>query len=166
MTIKELCDMLRAELYDTGYEYGFFLNGEKYRPNRNGDFDARYYHLATTVYCVQDLQVTRREKIGTCVEAALMMRQLLAECGVSSKIWLLYNREKHKVHTIATFEAEGKVVYLELTPQSSKTWYGKEIVYADEEEFLTEYRKNYDVSDVTDSIAIDQPPEVLLEKLR
>lgn len=58
-----------------------------------------------------------------------------------------------------TFEAEGKVVYLELTPQSSKSWYGKEIIYDNEQEFLQEYkRNNYDVSDVTNVIVIGEQP--------
>ena len=166
MTIKEICDILRAELFNNGYEYGFVLNGQKYKPNMENGFDKEYYYLSTTVYCVQDPVTTMKEKIGTCVDAVLVMKRLLDKHNIPSKIWLLYNQKKNKVHTILTFEAENKTVYLELTPQSSKAWYGKEIVYSSEQEFLSEYEKNdYDVSDVTDSIVIGQQPEFLLAKL-
>ena len=33
MTIKKICDILRAELYNKGFEYGFILNGQKYKPD-------------------------------------------------------------------------------------------------------------------------------------
>ncbi len=166
MTILELCDLLRGELFHRDYEYGFILDGEKYRPDRSRGFDEEYYHYAKTVYRVQDPSVTRSKKIGTCVEAVLVMKSLLDTHHVPNKIWLLYNTKKNKVHTVLTFEAEGKTVYLELTPQSSKPWYGKEIVYSSEQAFLQEFEANqYDVSDVTDRIIIGQQPEFLLEKL-
>jgi len=166
MTIDEICNVLRTELYDNGYEYGFVVNNQKYKPNMENGFDKDYYHLSTTIYRVQDPITTMKEKIGTCVDAVLVMRWLLNKHNVSTKIWLLYNKQKNKVHTILTFEAENKTVYLELTPQSSKAWYGKEIVYSNEHEFLLEYKNNnYDISDVTDSIVIGQQPEFLLAKL-
>jgi len=85
---------------------------------------------------------------------------------VPCKLWLLHNKTKNKVHTIPTFEAEGKVVYLELTPQSAKPWYGKELVYNNEQDFLQEYQKtDYDVSDVTNRVIIGEQPIFLLEKL-
>ena len=60
-----------------------------------------------------------------------------------------------------------KIVYLELTPQSSKPWYGKEIIYNSTQDFLAEYeRNNYDVSDVTDCIFIGEQPIFLLKKLQ
>ena len=108
-----------------------------------------------------------QEKIGTCVDAVLVMKYILDVHSISSKIWLLYNKAKNKVHTILTFEAESKVVYLELTPQSGKAWYGKELVYDDEKMFLQEFTKqNYEVLDVTDSVRIGQQPKFLLEKLK
>lgn len=166
MTIIEICDMLRKELFNNGYVYGFVLDGKKYRPNMEQGFDDEYYKLSTTIYRVQAPSVTLKEKIGTCIETVLVMRFLLDEYSISSKIWLLYNRKKNKVHTILTFEAEGKIVYLELTPQSSKAWYGKEIIYFCEREFLQEYEsKDYDVSDVTDLVVIGEQPEFLLAKL-
>ena len=166
MTIKEICDILRAELLNTSYEYGFVIDGQKYKPNMENGFDKEYYSLSTTIYCVQDPITTMKEKIGTCVDAVLVMRWLLNKHNIPSKIWLLYNKQKNKVHTILTFEAENKTIYLELTPQSSKAWYGKEIIYSNEQELLLEYKNNnYDISDVTDSIVIGQQPEFLLAKL-
>lgn len=70
------------------------------------------------------------------------------------------------MHTILTFVAEDRLVYLELTPESGKSWYGKEIIFPDEQALLEEYRNNgYDVSDVSDKIIIGQQPHFLLEKL-
>jgi len=166
-TINEICNVLRTELYDNGYEYGFVVNKQKYKPNMENGFDKEYYHLSTTIYCVQDPITTMKEKIGTCVDAVLVMRWLLNKHNISSKIWLLHNHKKNKVHTILTFEAENKTVYLELTPQSSKPWYGKEIIYSNEQELILEYETNgYDISDVTDFIVIGQQPEFLLAKLQ
>ena len=167
MAIKEICNILRAELLNNDYEYGFVLNGQKYKPNIGNGFDNEYYHLSKTIYCVQDPAITMKEKIGTCVDAVLVMKLLLEKYNIPCKIWLLYNNKKNKVHTILTFEAESKIVYLELTPQSSKSWYGKEIVYSNEQEFLLEYKNNdYDVSDVTESIIIGQQPFFLLNKFQ
>ena len=94
------------------------------------------------------------------------MKSILNSLNVASKIWLLYNRKKNKAHTILTFEAESKIIYLELTPQSSKTWYGQEIVYPSEQEFLSTYENcDYDISDVTNMIVAGQRPYFLLTKL-
>ena len=165
MTIIEICDVLKKELLNNGYEYGFVVDGKKYKPDMSG-FDEEYYHLSTTIYHVQDPSVTMKEKIGTCVEAVMVMKHLLDAKSVPNKIWLLYNQKKHKVHTVLTFEAEDKVVYLELTPQSAKEWYGKELIYADEREFLQEYVENgYEVSDVTDRVVVGEQPMFLLEML-
>ena len=158
--------MLKKELLNNGYEYGFVVGGKKYKPDMSG-FDEEYYRLSTTIYRVQDPSVTMQEKIGTCVEAVMVMKYLLDALSVSNKIWLLYNPKKHKVHTVLTFEAEGKVVYLELTPQSSKEWYGKELIYANEHEFLRGHDEyGYDVSDVTDQVVVGEQPMFLLEKLK
>ena len=166
MTIPEICTILRNELFNTGYEYGFIANGNKYKPDMRNGFDNEYYQNSLTIYRVQDPSITRKEKIGTCVETVLVVKQILDKLNIPCKLWLLHNKTKNKVHTIPTFEAEGKVVYLELTPQSSKSWYGKEIIYDNEQEFLKEYeRNNYDVSDVTNVIVIDEQPTFLLEKL-
>ena len=164
MTIKEICDILRSDLYNNGFEYGFVLNGQKYKPNMNDGFATEYYRLSTTVYLVQEPKVTLKEKIGTCIDATLVMKSILDELSIPCKIWLLHN--KNKAHTILTFSAEDKIVYLELTPQSSKKWYGQEIIYPSEQALLQEYKNiGYDVSDVTDLIIIGEQPLFLLEKI-
>ena len=166
MTIKEICHILKSSLYNNGFEYGFILNGQKYKPNINVGFDKEYYHLSNTIYLVQEPQVTLREKIGTCIDSVLVMKAILDKLNVSCKIWLLHNKKRNKVHTILTFLAENKIVYLELTPQSSKKWYGQEIIYSNEQALLQEYENNgYDISDVTDSIIIGEKPLFLLEKI-
>lgn len=167
MKIKDICDILRAELYNNNFEYGFIVNGKKYKPNMNNGSDNEYYRLSTTIYIVQEPTVTLKEKIGTCVDAVLVMKSILDKLNVPSKIWLLYNISKNKVHTILTFESEGKIVYLELTPQSSKSWYGQEIVYSSEQEFLLEYKNNgYDISEVTNLVIVGEQPHFLLNKLK
>ncbi len=166
MTIKEICDMLRSDLYNNGFEYGFILNGQKYKPNMNYGFDKEYYHLSNTIYLVQEPKVTLKEKIGTCIDVVVVMKSILDKLSVSCKIWLLHNKKKNKMHTILTFSAEDKIVYLELTPQSSKKWYGQEILYSNEQALLQEHKNNgYDISDVTDLIIIGEQPLFLLEKI-
>ena len=166
MTIKEICDILKAELYNKGFEYGFILNGQKYKPDIKNGFDNDYYHLAKTISLVQEPSVTLKEKIGTCVDTVIVMKSILDKLNIPSKIWLLYNKQKNKVHTILTFEAENKIVYLELTPQSSKSWYGQEIIYSSEQVFLHEYVSNgYDISDISTMLIVGQRPYALLNKL-
>lgn len=167
MKIVEICDALRAELMNNGYQYGFIVDGQIYKPNMAGGFDATFYHLANTISRVQDPAFTRSEKVGTCIDAVLVMQQMLNECNVPSKIWLLYQKEKNKVHTVLTFAAEGKTVYLELTPQSSKPWYGQEIVYENEQAFLQAQQNNgNEVTDVTEKVIVGERPHFLLEKLK
>ena len=109
---------------------------------------------------------TLKEKIGTCIDIVLVMKSILDKLSISCKIWLLYNSAKNKVHTILTFSAENKIVYLELNPQSSKKCYGQEIVYSNEQELLQVHKNNgYDISDVTDSIIIGEQPLFLLGKI-
>ena len=167
MTIIEICDMLRAELMHNGYQYGFVVEGQIYKPNMAEGFDAAFYHLANTISRVQDPSLTQKEKVGTCIDTFLVMQKMLNAHNIPSKIWLLYHKEKNKVHTILTFAAEGKTVYLELTPQSSKPWYGREILYDTEQKMLQEYKNNgYEISDVTNKILVGERPYFLLEKLK
>ena len=166
MSIKEICEILRAELYNNGFQYGFIVEGKKYKPNMDKGFVDEYDHLSKTIYTVQDPSVTLKEKIGTCVDTVVVMKSILDNLSVSNKIWLIYNKKKNKVHTILTFVAEGKAVYLELTPQSSKSWYGQEMIYSSEQELLQAYKKNdYDISDVTNLIQVGRKPYFLLNKL-
>ena len=165
MKIQEICEVLKAELLDNGYTYGFYLNGKTYRPDASLGFDEAFMHLLLTEYRIQDPIDTAREKVGTCNDAVVLMRSMLDEQNVPSKIWLLKNSETGKPHTILTFEAEGKVVYLELTPQTQKAWYGREIVYKNEARFLNEQRKDgFEATDVTESVRIGEPPDFLLSK--
>ena len=167
MKIVEICDALRKELVNTGYEYGFVVDGQIYKPNMARGFDAVFYHLANTISRVQDPEVTKQKKVGTCIDAVLVMRQILDAYNVPSKIWLTHHKQKNKVHTVLTFLAEGKTVYLELTPQSSKSWYGKELVYDDEDAFLQAQEKDgYEIFDVTKQIVIGERPYFLLDKLK
>ncbi|MBE6566572.1 MAG: hypothetical protein E7659_05655 [Ruminococcaceae bacterium] len=167
MTIVQLCDALRAELIKGGYEYGFVVDGQIYKPNMARGFDAVFYHLANTISRVQDPEVTKQKKVGTCIDAVLVMRQILDAYNVPSKIWLTHHEQKNKVHTVLTFLAESKTVYLELTPQSSKPWYGKELVYDDEDAFLQAQEKDgYEIFDVTDQVIIGERPYFLLDKLK
>jgi len=162
--LAELCSLLMETLM--GYEYGFIVDGKKYKPDMSR-FDEEYYQLSKTVYLVQDPLVTMKEKIGTCVDAVVVMKYLLDEKKVPNKIWLLYNKVKNKVHTILTFEAGGEIVYLELTPQSTKECYGHALMYADENELIQSYvEKGYDISDVTDRVVVGEQPVFLLEKLK
>ncbi len=163
MTIQEICGLLKGELLDNGYEYGFFLEGKTYKPNMETGFDREYYQLSTTVYRVQSPAVTMQEKIGTCIDTVMVMKTLLDRHEVPNTIWLLRHRQKNKVHTVLTFGAEGKIVYLELTPQSAKACYGHELVYATLQDFLAEFDGNgWDVSDVTREITIGQQPVFML----
>ena len=167
MKIVEICDALRAELIKGGYEYGFVVDGQIYKPNMARGFDAVFYHLANTISRVQDPEVTKQKKVGTCIDAVLVMQQILDAYNVPSKIWLTHHKQKNKAHTVLTFLAEGKTVYLELTPQSSKPWYGKELVYDDEDAFLQAQKKDgYEIFDVTDQIVIGERPYFLLDKLK
>ena len=166
MTVTHLCDILRKELLENSYEYGFLLNGVRVKPDFTAGFDREYDRLARTAYRVQPASLTRREKIGTCIEAVLVMKELLDQQGVPNKIWLLFQPEKGKAHTVLTFQVEGKTVYLELTPQSAKPWYGKELVYDNEEMFKQAWhQKGFESYDVTGQIEIGQPPRFLLERL-
>jgi len=160
MLINEICDLLKKELLNNGYQYGFFWNGKIYKPD-----DKNFFDLLSTVYRIQNPNDTIKEKIGTCNDIALLMKSMLDEYDIPNKMWALHDLPKNKYHTVLTFSAENKIVYLELTPQSSKSWYGKEIIYDNEQSFLDEYRKQYEVFDVTDIITAGKTLESLLSEL-
>lgn len=165
MTINQICNVLKEKLFNNGYKYGFVVEGRKYTPNMANGFDDEYYNLTMTIYRIQNPLVTMQEKIGTCIDACLVMKHILSEYDIFSKIWLLHNKTKNKVHTILTFELEKKIVYLELTPQSNKINYGKEILFESIEELLTKFKNDgIDIEDVTDQLTIGEQPLVLLNK--
>ena len=166
MLILEACELLKKELLDNGYEYGFCLNGTTYKPDMTKGFDKEFFERLLTEYRIQDPGDTMRAKVGTCHDAVILMKTLLANHDVSSKIWLLHDKQKGKFHTILTFYLEGKTVYLELTPQSGKPWYGREIIFDSEQSFVNEYKQNdSDVIDVTDAVIIGKTPDFLLSRM-
>ena len=165
MTINEICDMLRKELFNNDYYYGFIFDNHKYTPDMNNGFDFEFYNLSMTIYRIQNPLITMKEKIGTCIDACMLMRYLLNKCNISNKIWLLHFKNRNKVHTILTFEAESKVIYLELTPQSKNPSYGKEIIYENFNEFILQFVNNeIDIEDITEQLIIGEQPLVLINK--
>lgn len=60
--IAEVCALLRKELYNNGYEYGFYSDGKKYKPDITGGFDRKYYDLSVSIYRVQNPKDTMEEK--------------------------------------------------------------------------------------------------------
>ena len=164
MEIKRICDLLRNELYNNNYEYGFYLEGKKFKPNMNNGFDKEFFNLLLTKYKIQNPIDTMREKIGTCNDVVLVMKKFLDEEKINNKIWLLHNIEKNKVHTILTFEIFEKIVYLELTPQSNKPNYAEEIIYSTEEEFIDYFEKQgFEVIDITNDIIPSEHPNFSLK---
>ena len=166
MTIKEACDLLKEELLDNGYEYGFYLNGVTYKPDFTKGFDNDFFERLLKEYRIQDPQDTKRAKVGTCHDAVVLMRSILDEHGVSSRIWLLHDRENGKFHTVLTFYLEDKVIYLELTPQSGNPCYGKELIFDSEQSFKAGFiMDGYEVIDVTDSVFIGEAPDFVLSRM-
>ena len=166
MQINEICVLLKKELLNNNYEYGFCLNGVKYKPDMSNEFDNDFFNRLSTDYRIQNPSDTMKEKIGTCNDIVVLMKSILDENDIPSKIWVLRNLQKNKYHTVLTFSAEGKTIYLELTPQSKKPWYGKEIIYDSDQDFLSEYKDNeYKVYDVTSLTLIGKNIDELLSEL-
>ena len=166
MTIKEACDLLKDELLDNGYEYGFYLDGITYKPDFAKGFDNEFFERLLNDYRVQDPKDTRQAKVGTCNDVVVLMKSILDEYIVPSKIWLLHDRKNGKFHTVLTFCLEDKVIYLELTPQSGKPWYGKELIFDSEQSFMDGYIKDgCEVIDVTDAVVIGEAPDFVLSRM-
>ena len=166
MKIKNICDLLKQELYKSGYQYGFYSAGKKYTPDFSMGFDANYFNLSKTIYRNQDPSDTMTEKIGTCIDTVVVMKTILDKINIQNKIWLIRHNTKNNNHTILTFAAEEKLVYLELTPQSNKPWYGKELLYDNEHSFIESFKKeNYTIVEITDKIIIGDNPDSLLKYL-
>lgn len=62
MLIHEICNLLKSELLNNGYEYGFYLDGRTYRPDMTEGFDEEFHHLLLTAYRIQNPEDTIREK--------------------------------------------------------------------------------------------------------
>ncbi len=50
MQIKEACELLKRELLNNGYEYGFYRDGKMHRPDMTSGFDKDYHHSLLTEY--------------------------------------------------------------------------------------------------------------------
>lgn len=158
MGISEICAALKRELLDNGYRYGFCRDGVCHVPDPALERDAAFAERLATLYRVQSPAETARHRIGTCIDAVVLMRSMLDDLGVPCRLWLR-RRPGGGPHMLLTFEAEGKTVYLELTPQSDKPWYGREIVYDSVEALLDAFaREGYTLTDVTGQVAVGMPP--------
>ena len=166
MLIPEACELLKKVLLDNGYEYGCYLKGIIYRPDMTKGFDKEFFERLLTEYRIQSPEDTMKAKVGTCNDAVVLMKSILDKHSIPNKIWLLHDIPNKKIHTVMTFYLENKTVYLELTPQSRKPWYGKEIIFDNEQSFVNEYKKyNCDVIDVTDDVIIGKAPGFLLSRM-
>lgn len=165
--INEICQLLKDELFDNGYMYGFYLNDRCVIPNMSLGFDEKFANLLASEYRIQEPTVSRREKVATCLDAVLIMKEILLEQAVESKIWMIFIKEKRKVHSVLTFEIDGKIVYLELTPQSGKSNYGKEILFDRIEEFVSYWeQQGYIVRDITDECTVGTNPTFFIDLLK
>ncbi len=166
MRIQEACGLLKKELLGNGYEYGFCLHGTTYKPDMTKGFDKEFLDRLLTEYRIQDPKETMQAKVGTCNDVVVLMRSMLDEHGVPSKIWLLHDKQNGKIHTVLTFFLENKTVYLELTPQSGRPWYGQELIFDSERSFLDAYTQdNCEAIDVTDAVFIGKAPAFLLSRM-
>ena len=166
MFILEACELLKKELLDNGYEYGFYLNGTSYKPDMTKGFDKEFFERLQTEYRIQSPEDTMKAKVGTCNDAVVLMKSILDKHSIPNKIWLLHDIPNKKFHTVMTLYLEDKTVYLEFTPHSRKPWYGKEIIFDSEQDFVNEYKKNNcDVVDVTDDVIIGKAPGFLLSRM-
>lgn len=165
--ITEICQILKNELLDNGYSYGFYVDNKRIVPNTALGFDTEFARLLTTEYRIQLPEITMREKAGTCLDAVLVMKALLNSQGIESKIWMIYQPEKKKVHSILTFELLSQVIYLELTPQSGKPNYGKEMLFSNEEDFTGYWEKQgYLIQEITDICIPGADPAFFMDKVR
>ena len=94
MLIQEACTLLKQELLDNGYEYGFYLNGKTYKPDITNGFDKEFFDCLQTEYCIQNPDDTMKAKVGTCNDAVVLMRSILSNHGIPSKIWLLHDKQR------------------------------------------------------------------------
>lgn len=164
--IQRICRLLKDELLDNGYEYGFYLDGKTYKPDMSNGFDKEFFDRLLSEYHVQNPRDTMQAKVGTCNDIVVLMKAILDEQSVPSKIWLLHDRQYGTFHTVLTFNIENKTIYLELTPQSAKSWYGKEIVFDNEQGFISEYSKDgCEVIEITDSVVVGEAPEFILSRM-
>ena len=161
--IARICDLLRSELYGNGYRYGFCLDGSVVVPDASKGFDEAFGRLLAAQYRIQPPELTRKAKAATCLDAVLVMKDILRENGFDSRIWMVFDRERKKPHAVLTFTADQAAVYLELTPQSGKENYGKELVFEEEEAFIRYWeQKNCLIREITELCVPGRRPDFFL----
>ena len=84
--IQRICKLLKDELIDNGYEYGFCLNGKIYKPDMSNGFDKEFFDRLLSEYRIQNPNDTKRAKVGTCHDIVVLMKDILDEQGISNKI--------------------------------------------------------------------------------
>lgn len=89
MLIQEVCALLKQELLENGYEYGFFLDGITHKPDMTKGFDKEFFERLLTEYRIQDPKDTMKAKVGTCNDVVVLMKSILDDLSIPSKIWLL-----------------------------------------------------------------------------
>ena len=92
--IARICDLLRSELYENGYRYGFCLDGSVIVPDASKGFDEAFGRLLAARYRIQPPELTKKAKAATCLDAVLVMKDILSENGIGSRIWLVFDRER------------------------------------------------------------------------
>lgn len=80
--IVEILRLLKTELLDNGYLYGFYLNNRRVVPNMSLGFDEEFSRLITTEYRIQSPEITKREKVATCLDAYLELTPQSGNDGV------------------------------------------------------------------------------------
>ena len=65
MKISEICDLLKKELLNSGYEYGFYLDGKKYKPDMSKEFDEEFDRALHESSRIQAPEDTERGKFHT-----------------------------------------------------------------------------------------------------
>ena len=89
MLIHEVCGLLKKELLNNGYEYGFYANGKIYKPDRSKGFDEEFFHFLSIEYHIQAPSDTKTAKVGTCNDTVVLMKSILDGHNIQNKIWLL-----------------------------------------------------------------------------
>ena len=63
MTINEACNLLKEELLDNGYEYGFCLNGITYKPDFTKGFDNMFFERLLKEYAFKPQKIQSRQRL-------------------------------------------------------------------------------------------------------
>ena len=60
--IQSICQLLKDELLDNGYEYGFYLNGKTYKPDMSIGFDEKFFDRLLSEYRIKIREIPDRQK--------------------------------------------------------------------------------------------------------